>query len=186
MNLIYDLSQYRSTLLLIPSTEYNDIITLVSKQLSNDKKICYVTLNKTHNSLKNLFRNAGDINLENIIFIDAITCSISKIADEGDCYFVSSPQALTELSITINECLQKKIDYVIFDSLTTVLIYHRGVEEPVMRFITNITNLLEKYDCKGIFYALNVVEHKLFLNESSMVVDKIIQLDSKELLEIQS
>ena len=54
MNLVNDLSQCQSTLVLIPSIRYNDIITLIPKQFS-EEKICYVTLNKTHNSLKELF-----------------------------------------------------------------------------------------------------------------------------------
>lgn len=181
MDLVNDLSQHRSTLLLIPSIKYNDIITLIPKQLS-EKKICYVTLNKTRNSLKDLFRNEN-INLKNIVFIDAITKSISNAENTDDCYFVTSPQALTELSIVINEFLQQKFDYMIFDSLTTLLVYQRA-EEPVIKFISNIVNKIKTHgDCKVIFYVLNIEKHKLLIEESSMVVDEIIDLGMEKVLE---
>ena len=174
MTSIEDLFYYQSTLVLIPSIEYNNVITQLPKKLS-EKKICYVTLNKTKASLIDLF-NRAEINTENMVFIDAITKSISQVENTKNCYFVSSPQALTELSIVITEVLQQKFDYLIFDLLTTLMIYQRE-EEPVIRFISNIVNKIKTSDCKGIFYILNIKKHEALIEESFMVMDKI--LDSK-------
>ena len=161
----------------MPSIEYNDIITMIPKQLS-EKRICYVTLNKTFNSLKDLFRKE-DINLKNIIFIDAITTSLSKAENIDECYFVSSPQALTELSIVITEFMQYKFDYIIFDSLSTLLIYQKS-EEPAIKFISNIVNKIKASGCKGIFYALDIKKHKSMIEESFMAMDKILYLGMTE------
>jgi len=115
-----DLFYYPSTLVLIPSIQYNDVITQVPKKLSG-KKICYITLNKTKTALIDLF-NRENINTESMVFIDAITRSISQVENTKNSYFVSSPQALTELSIVITEVLKQKFDYLIFDLLTTLMI----------------------------------------------------------------
>lgn len=169
-----DLFYYKSTLVLITSIEYNDVIIQVPKQLS-EKKICYITLNKTKNALIDLF-NGENINTESMFFIDAITKSIKQVENTKNCYFVSSPEALTELSIVITEVLEQKFDYLIFDLLTTLMIYQR-TEEPVIRFISNIVNRIKTFDCKCIFYILNIKKHEALIEESFMVMDKI--LDSK-------
>lgn len=163
----------------MPSIKYNDIITMIPKQLS-EKRICYVTLNKAFDSLKDLF-GKEDINLKNIVFIDAITRSIMKAENTDECYFVSSPQALTELSIVITEFIQYKFDYIIFDSLSTLLIYQKS-EESAIRFISNIVNKIKASGCKGIFYALDIKEHKSMIEESFMVMDKILYLGMTEFI----
>jgi len=182
INLVNGLSQYQSALVLIPSIRYNDILTLIPKQFS-EEKICYVTLNKTHNSLKELFERENGINLENIVFIDAITRCMTKAENADDCYFVSSPEALTELSIVITEFLQQKFDYIIFDSITTLLIYQK-TEESIIKFISNIVGKIRTYDCKGIFYVLDIEKHRLLIEEASMVIDKVIDLGKEDLLKI--
>jgi hypothetical protein len=169
-----DFFRYQSTLVLIPSIKYNEIIIQVPKQLA-EKSICYVTLNKTYNALVEIFCREK-INLENIVFIDAITRSISRVENSKNCYYVSSPQALTELSIAITELLKQNVDYLIFDSLTTLLLYQRAVE-PVIQFISNTVNKIKKYGGKGVFYVLNIHDHQLLIEESFMIMDKII--DSK-------
>ena len=176
-----DLSQYPSTLLLVPSTKYNNIISILPKRLS-DGKICYITLNKTRNYLMDLFRKE-EIDLNNIVFIDAISKSFSNVDPPDDCYCISSPKALTELSIAITEFLRQNFTYMIFDSLTTLLIYHKD-EQPVIKFITNIANKIKVYGCKGFFYILNINEHSVLIQESSMVMDKIIDLENEEICNV--
>ena len=176
--LLHDLFNTQSTLILIPSNKYNEIIATVP-QLISGSKICYITLNKTYNAIMDLFENEPAIDIDNFIFIDGITKSIGKVENRENCYFVSSPQALTELSIVISEFLQYQFDYVIIDSLTTLLIYQKS-EQPVVKFLSNIVHKIKENGCRGIFYALNVEEHNLLIQESSMITDKLIDLDSKE------
>lgn len=174
IDIIKTLKQQNSTLLLIPSILYNDILVDIPNEISSDNKICYVTLNKTYNSIKDLFTIEG-ISLDNVFFIDAITMSIGKADNTEKCYFVSSPQALTELSIVINEFLRYAFDYLIFDSLTTLLIYHRA-EEPILKFLSNIGNKLKESGCRGLFYALDIKDHRVFIQEASMIADKVLNL----------
>jgi hypothetical protein len=106
---------------------------------------------------------------------------MSKIENTPDCYFISSPQALTELSIVLDEFLKLKFDYFIFDSITTLIIYQKA-EEPVVRFITNLVNKIKAHNSKGIFYIIDIKEHELLIKESSMVMDKIIDHWKEDML----
>ena len=129
-----------------------------------------------------LFENEPNIDLNNFIFIDGITKSIGKVENRDNCYFVSSPQALTELSIVIAEFLKYQFDYVIIDSLTTLLIYQKS-EQPVMKFLSNIVHKIKESGSRGIFYALNIEEHNLLIQEASMITDKLVDLTIKDNME---
>ena len=69
MNVIKQLSENQVILVLVPSMQYNDTILEVTKSLSK-KKVCYVTLNKTFDSLKEIFKK-NNVTMDNVIFIDA-------------------------------------------------------------------------------------------------------------------
>jgi len=177
--LLKNLFEKPTTLLIIPSQDYNKIISEIPRHLSN-KKICYITLNKTYNALKEIFNENPDINAENIVIIDAITKSIGKVENKEDCYFITSPQALTELSIVLSEFLNYNLDYVILDSLTTLLIYQKA-EEPVVKFLSNIVNKIKTNGAKGIFFVINIEEHRLLIEESSMIIDNILNLEEEKI-----
>ncbi len=46
----------------------------------------------------------------------------------------------------------QEFDYLVFDSLTNLFIYHG--EAPVEHFIQNLVDLLAERNCRGIFFAL--------------------------------
>jgi archaellum biogenesis ATPase FlaH len=162
-----------SLLVKVPSELYNKSISYIP-QLLKDHSICYVTLNKTYNSLKQRFSKEG-FPLDHLVFIDAITRSMEQAENTDDCYFVSSPQSLTELSIVISEFLNQNIDYIIIDSLTTLLIYQKNVD-PVVKFVTKLVNTAKKQNSHVIFLVLDTNEHKLLIEESSMVMDAVYSL----------
>jgi|TARA_B100002003_G_C13924453_1_gene449367 hypothetical protein len=54
---------------------FKDILSLIKKV--KNKKICYVTLNKTADSLKNSFKK-NKIDVNNFYFIDGITMGLKK------------------------------------------------------------------------------------------------------------
>jgi len=100
-------------LLSVFSSEYYSKLMINLLQNLENGKICYVTLNRPTDSLIRRFE-LNKISTKNIFFIDAITRSISgdKEFDKG--ILVSSPSALTELSIAISEVQKtKKFDMLI-------------------------------------------------------------------------
>ena len=173
MNILKELSENKTILLLIPSTDYNDVVIDVAKQLS-EKSLCYVTLNKTYSSLQEIFKKKK-VNTGNIVFIDAISKNIKETRDQTDrCYFVNSPSALTDLSLAISKLLSHKFEYLIFDSLSNLIIYQG--KSSCARFISSIVNKIEDSSTKAVFYALIVKEHEELIKECSMFVDKVIDL----------
>ena len=173
MKIKKELLSNQTILLVIPSLKYNDLIINTVKSLSK-KSVCYVTLNKTYDSLKEVFQKSK-VNVDNIVFIDAISKTFKKTPDQTDhCYFVSSPSALTELSLNISKILTHNFDYLIFDSLTNLLIYQS--KAPVAMFVSNLVNKIKASNTKAIFYALSIKEQEALIKESSMFVDKVMDL----------
>lgn len=176
MNIKKELGENQTVLLIVPSMEYNDDIVKVIKELSGGS-ICYVTLNKTSESLKELFTK-NKINIEKITFIDAISKTIKNVPDMGSgVYYISSPGALTEISLAITKFIKHEFNYLIFDSLTNLLVYERRA--PVAKFLSSLVNKIKESKVKAVFYALAVKEQETLIRESSMFVDKVIDLEKK-------
>lgn len=164
------------SLLVVSSSNYYDEMLNNLKQL-NGKSICYVTLNKTYKALKEDFEK-NNIDMKNMIIVDAISKTVSadqKI--EKNSYFVSSPGALTELSIAIKKFLDYNFDYLIFDSLNNLLIY-RNVPI-VKRWLSSIMGSIKESNTKAIFYALNLEAQQDLIKEASVVSDKVIDLGKR-------
>lgn len=173
IDLLKGMDENKIVLFIMPSVDYNKDITEIMKKISG-KNTCYVTLNKTFDSLKELFEKSK-INTKRIVFIDAISKTIKKApAQTENCYFVSSPGALTELSITIDKFLKNNFDYLVFDSLTNLLIYEK--KAPVAKFVSSLVNKIREGKTKAIFYALSVKEQQALIEEAGMFVDKVINL----------
>lgn len=166
------LKENKIIIFVIPTKNYgkgiNDIALAATK---TGKSVTYVTVNKPYNILLGLFESKK-IDTKKITFIDAVSGSVS--APKGiKVEFVSSPKALTELSIIINEHM-KKTDSVLFDSVSTLLVY----DDPatVVKFIHSI---LSKARASGTNFVLTVLSEdagKSVLKDVSMFVDKVVVL----------
>lgn len=174
MDIKKELSENQTILLIMPSTDYNKDIVDVVKKLSS-KNIAYITLNKTKDSLVELFKK-NKVKVENIVFVDAISKTIKSVPDQSEgVYYVSSPGALTELSLVISKFIRHNFEYLIFDSLTNLLVYEN--KAPVAKFVSSLVNKIKESKTQAIFYALSVKEQEALIKESGMFVDKVIDLD---------
>ena len=174
MNIEKELDQNQTILVIMDSLAYNRQIVSIAKKLSSKKRVCYVTLNKTHDSLRELFEK-NKVNTKNMACIDAITKTITNVPSQtGHCIFCSSPAALTEISLAISKKLKQDFDYLIFDSLTNLLIYQK--KAPVAKFVSNIINKIKASGKKAVFCALSVKEQDALIKETGMFVDNVIEL----------
>ena len=168
-----ELSKNQTILLLVPSIEYNHVIVDVAKELAG-KKVCYVTLNKTHKSIEELFKESK-VNVKNIIFIDGISKTLKKTPDQTDtCFYVSSPASLTEMSIVIRKLLGQNFDYLIFDSITTLGIYEKG--DVIAKFMASIINKVKETKTKAVVYAVGKKDD-ILVKQSSMFFDEVLEMD---------
>ena len=173
MDIKKELSSHQTLLLIMDSFGYNNYIIKNIEQLSG-KKICYVTLNKTNSSLKETFRE-NNIDTSNIVFVDAISKTIKSVPDKSEnTYFCSSPGALTEISLAVSKLLSQDFEYLIFDSLTNLLIYQN--KAPVAKFVSNLVNKIRAGSTKAIFYALSVKEQDELIKETGMFVDSVMEI----------
>jgi len=168
-----ELDSNQNILLLVPGADYNDQIISIAKELGG-ASICYVSLNKTYKALQDAFKK-NEIDVENIIFIDCISKTIVKeTPQEKNCYYVSSPGALTEVSIVIGKFLKHNFSYIIFDSLNSLLVYQK--KSPISKFLSDLVNKVKATKTKAIFYALSSEEQSKLIDDAAMFVDKVIDL----------
>jgi KaiC/GvpD/RAD55 family RecA-like ATPase len=91
------------------------------------KNIIYISANKPYSHMVSILKKHG-IDTEKFFFIDCITSQLGLLANEepSNCIFIKGPQNLTEISIAINECLDKmpgeKI--LLIDSISTLIFYN--------------------------------------------------------------
>jgi len=168
-----ELFETPTILLLIPGVEYNDLTRDIAKQLSGEKVI-YVTLNKTYFSLKEIFEK-DTVDIKNFVFIDGITKTIQTVPNFiKQAYFANSPGGLVKISIDLSKLLKQGFDYIVFDSLTNLLIYRE--KAPVAKFVSNTIARIRQHKSKAVFYALSVKDQKDLIQEAAMFVDRVIDL----------
>ncbi len=169
-----ELSKNSTILLVMSGKKYNTEIVKNVKKLATKNSVCYVTLNKTSDSLKELFEKKK-VNLENITFVDCITKSIKNTAQQGyNVYFISSPGALTELSLVITKFMRHKFEYLIFDSLTNMVVYQN--QKVVVKFVSSLINKIKDSSTKAVFYGLKGKEQEDLVNKVSTFVDNVLDV----------
>ena len=174
-----DIEKYNVILSVLPTYFYSEGINHILKNLS-DKRICYVNLNKTTESLMKSIEDTA-IDTKNMFFIDAVTSSVNPDADYDNAILVSSPYALTELGIAISEVLKtNKFDILVFDSLSTLNLYSTELKNSSGKFTSHIINRIRMSKNKGVLTCLKNDVATDLIRQSSMFVDKVIVLDKFE------
>lgn len=176
MNIKTELSKNQNVLLVMTNSEYNSSIIDVVKSISG-KNVCYVTINKTFDSLMEIF-NKKKVNIKNVVFVDAISKSIKDVPDQSDqVYYISSPGALTELSLVISKFLKHEFDYIIFDSVTNLSIYNKP--QLCTNFLSNLLNKIKNVKTKSVFYAIDSSGNNVLVDNISTIFDKVINSKNK-------
>ncbi len=177
INIREELESNRTVLFQMTGKKYNDVVINTVKELS-DEPICYVTINKTYEALKENFEEAG-IDTDNIIFLDAISGTIKDVPEDKEhIRFVKSPSSFTDLSLAISDLLKKETKYLIFDSITNLLTYRS--KETVEKFLSNTINKIRGSNTGAVFYALRTSEQEELINKTSMFVDKALDTEDFE------
>ncbi|MBS3087068.1 hypothetical protein J4226_00555 [Candidatus Pacearchaeota archaeon] len=166
-----ELKSNQTILFVMSSGEYNENIVSVIKKLSGN--ICYITTNKTFYSLKEIFLKKK-IEIGNIVFIDTISKAMMKIPDQSeDVYYVSSPGALTELSLVIKKFLKHDFDYLVFDAVTNLLTYQDN--NMCNKFLADLVDKVKRSKTRAIFYAVESSNNEDLIAKVGTVVDKVIR-----------
>jgi len=162
-------------LFLISNQEYSEKVReIAGASIKAFRKVCYISLNKPFETLFSSFRS-NNIDAGKMIFIDCVTTGGRSPANGPKVFFVSSPNALTDLSISINKVIdEEKIDAIIFDSLSTLLVYQQP--SMVIKFSHSIISKLRAAKVKGVFTCLKEDIRGELVKDLSMFVDKIVEV----------
>ena len=170
---ILDIKEGEVIVVIIPDRTYGkDIIDLTSQLAKEYNNICYVGLNKPYNSLMKYFEDKK-IDKSKFFFIDAITRHSKSVKDLKNCIFIKSVSALTDLNIAITKKLEgRKFGILIFDSLSTMLIYHPA--STVTKFAHSLIGMTRVYNCTVVFTCLEGDSKSALIKDLGMLVDKIM------------
>lgn len=158
---------------------YKQNVLGLLKDLSG-KKICYITLNKTADSLEHDMKSKK-LPTDHIFFIDTVSRGIDRQEERDNTLYISSPAALTELSLAINEVIKTgAFDLIFFDSLSTLNIYDLG--KSTERFTTSIMNKIKAGKRKGLFTCLEDDMETSLVKTSCIYVDKVVRYNPKRTL----
>lgn len=162
----------QSVLVIVDSKKYADSSLNIIKETAKDY-LCYVSLNKTFHALDETLKKKK-IPLKNIKIIDAITRLIKDADNTKDCTYIASPEALTDLSITITTHLKYPFDYLVVDSLTNLFTYHDI--NTIKRFVKNLIAKIHTTKCTAVFIAVKTPETAETINTLKAFTDQVIEL----------
>jgi len=162
--------------LLIPDEEYSRRILKITKEIANVcDNLCYVSLNLPYAPLINNFKKEG-IDISKFYVIDGITQTAEIAKNRDGVEYVSSPGALTELSLAISHLLEtRKFEYIIFDSLSTLLVYEAS--PTVTKFVHSLMAKIRVVGCKAIFTCLKQDSSSVLLKDVNMFSDRILDAE---------
>jgi archaellum biogenesis ATPase FlaH len=158
--------------IIIPGDKFNEELIKLLKKVKN-KKVCYVTLNKGADVLIESL-NKNKINPKNFFFIDCVSKTIVQPKPIENCQFISSPNALTELSLAIDKSIDSGFSIVLVDSLSTFMIYHNA--EMIIQFFHNLANKIRSEDGNILILTISDKDKDSeVFKKMEIIVDKIIE-----------
>jgi len=166
LNVKQEISKNPILLVTIPSEKYNQAAVDIAKQLAT-YTIRYVTLNKTRDSV---LESLGSKSFSDLCFIDGITkLAVKQPKKIETCTFLNSPNDLKGLASSVNKDTH---DVLIFDSLSTLLIYENVAT--VTKFVKDL--IKNAGSRKFVFMILKGDKEKLLTNNLRKSVSKVIEL----------
>ncbi len=142
---------------------------LVRASTASFKRICYVTFNDPYETLA---RSIAPGKGSGFLWIDCVSATVKSPKPEHGVTFVSSPHALTEVSIAIKKALEKdKTEFMILDSVSSMLVYEKPLT--VLKFIHNIVLTLRTSGIGAAFIILREDVSEEVIKDLNMFVDKV-------------
>lgn len=162
------LSKKKSILVVLDEKQYEKELENIIKSLEKTRsKICYVCLNKPYEDVLENLKKMG-IKTEKFFFIDVLSSHYFSKKSTDKCIYVSAPSALDEIHESIRKMMKKSCCAVLFDTISTLLIYHRP--DSIVRFTNNLFYKKERNKHK-IIHILVYVGHILKKEREELIED---------------
>lgn len=169
-------TELKKNRILLISTKSNEYRSKLVKMLNHSgeiyKKTCCVTVN---DPCETIINNMDPASSRNIVFVDCVTQTIKRETPKLNVIYVSSPRALTEISITVKKILERgNVNFVIFNTLSTLLIYEETLT--VLKFVHNLVLSFREAGINAAFLILREDVSDEIMKDMCMFVDKIINV----------
>jgi hypothetical protein len=147
---------------------FREVLKLIKR--SKNKKICYVTFNKTADSLKEVFKEEK-IDIKMFYFVDCITLGIKIPKREADnCDYIPKASELSKISESIKKAIKKGYTLLIFDSLSNLLTYGINV-----KFLKSFLPKLKEKNGEAAFICKLKGKEHLLIRDMLPIFDKMMR-----------
>jgi KaiC/GvpD/RAD55 family RecA-like ATPase len=167
-------------LFIIHPEKFNDANLELLKIMRHEQKLSgvYITGNKPYETLQKHF-SENSVDTSEIVFIDCVSeMANASIKSQKNCFYIESPEQLTSLEIALEHAVeesQAKRLFVVLDSVSTLLIYHKS--EVVEKFIHLLTTKIRKRQgMQGVLVAVESAENTSLLKSISQFCDRTIRI----------
>ena len=134
----------------------------------------YVSLNKPYETLHEELKQSN-LDPSAIYCIDCVSKETGKFSNSEKCLCLEDPSSLTELSVlTANLLDDRKIRFIILDSLSTLLLYNDAKE--VEKFLHGLFNKTRKSNASIIITSPKEKSKEDLFAEITQFCDKEIEL----------
>jgi len=159
--------------IILPGNNFNKELLKIVEKIKN-KKVVYVTLNKGVDVvIESLKKNK--INTKNFFFVDCVSKTIIQPKPMKNCQFISSPNALTELSLAIDKCINSGFSVILIDSLSTFMVYHQP--NIIIHFFHNLSNKIRNEEEENLILTIsNKDKDSEVFKKMEIIVDKIMEI----------
>lgn len=175
MNLNSQIENNDIMLVTTPYIQYKTKLLDVLRTSSKSRKVCYVSLNRSYSAIREMLEDNG-IDPENFYFIDCISKTVHKPKPAKNVLFADSPNALVDISLHVGEAMKDKCSILVFNSITTLLVYHNA--QTTTKFITNLIVKIKDLKKKGLFLYMKDQKSDDLLKTLSQSSDLILDLST--------
>ncbi len=169
-NILNQLKKDQNIVVICNSKKHEKTMIKLHKAVSKKfKKIGMITVNKSFSALIEKFQEQG-IDYSNYYFIDCISEKNMIVSQSKQCLYVSSPTALTELSLSVGKLRQ--IDLIILDNISSLLLYNKDAE--ILKFLHGMMTKIRQIKTKAI-YSILKESKKEFLADIELFADAVVE-----------
>jgi KaiC/GvpD/RAD55 family RecA-like ATPase len=160
----------KNRLISIPANTYNQSIVRLIRN-TTEAPVCYISLNKTYNAMLQILKE-NRVSAEKYYFIDFVSPTIFKIKKEERCVYLESLDLNNLADVLLNLIKTKKIKAIIFDSMSSLLVYKTDAE--VVEFFNYVLSFLEKLNVYTTLVCLAEDYTRPSIKQIMMRVDDVI------------
>ena len=174
-----EIEKNRIVVFLIPNKIYQEELLQIAKSATNVfGKIIYLSLNRPSESIIGALKEI-DVNTEKFLFVDAVNKGVKPDIAYHNVVFINSPQDFEKFNIELNQIIEKeKFECLLFDSLSTLLIYHD--DTTTVKFIHDLIMKLRLLHDSAEFTCLLDDVNSTLVKDLSMFADEIVNLGGEK------